>query len=425
MPKASTIKKVSNMDTPAIGQHLTITLESPAHGGESVARVDGMVIFVPRTLPGDTAVVEITQVKKSFARARLVEIVNPGPGRIADTCPAAAHGAGCCDYSFVHPDRELELKKQVLADQIERIAHIADYPEIETIDLAPREGWRTRFRLGVDSEGHAGIYAAQSTDIVTGHVCAQAPQGLFDGIIGDNARTFTPGAEVIVALDSEGNRHVVQTTKAARGRNTRKVVEVLEGSGMPRQQVGEVTFELPATAFWQAHSQAPEAYSKTIREWVREGMDDQAGYVRNAWDLYGGVGMFVPALQQVLRKAVVHSVELSPAAAKVGKKALGGNKAVFHSRDVAAALPHLPKAPVVVLDPPRKGAGAEVISGIASYRPELVVHVGCDPATFARDLKSWAENDYELVKLRLFNAFPGTHHAEAIGLLIHMPTETL
>ncbi|MDU0477849.1 TRAM domain-containing protein [Staphylococcus chromogenes] len=413
------------METPSVGTTLTLTFDSAAHGGESVARTDGMVVFVPRTVPGDVAVVELTEVKKRFARGRVVELLAEGPGRVPDSCPAAQQGAGCCDYSFVASATELSLKHQVLRDQLERIGRLTAIPPIDIVDLAPATGWRTRFRLGVNAQGQAGFRAAHSNEVITGQQCRQAAPGVLDGIVGPDARVFEPDSEIIVAIDSDENRHVVQTSKAGRGKTARKVVQVLEGDGMPVQRVGNTTWQLPAVSFWQAHSAAPAAYSKLVTEWIKEAFQDEATYVRAALDLYGGVGMFVPAIQAALPKATVHSVELAPQAAKVGKTALHNTKVQFHTQDVYASLPHLPKAGVVVLDPPRKGAGEQTIERLAAAAPEVVIHVGCDPATFARDLGAWQQHGYELVKLTMFNAFPGTHHSETFGLLIPAPNEDL
>lgn len=416
------------MQKPSVGDRLQLTFESAAHGGESVARTDGLVIFVPKVIPGDRAEVELVEVKKSFARGKVIELLEAGPGRVAEACPAAAAGAGCCDLSFVSPERELELKVQILRDQLMRIGKLSHMPRIEARSLEPATGWRTRFRLGVDAAGKAGIRKEGSNDLVSDQPCQQAPDGALDGIIGAGAQTFTPNSEVVVAIDSHGDRHVVQTSKAPRGKTSRHVTHVLGGSGNPVQRVGDASFTLPATSFWQAHVGAPAAYSELITEWLEESFQDEAATMRQAWDLYGGVGLFVPAIHKALPKAMVHSVELSPQAAKAakaGKAALGGDKVTFHSKDVFAALPHLPKPGALVLDPPRKGAGAQAIARMAAAGPEAVIHIGCDPATFARDLGTWEAHGYQVVKLALINAFPGTHHSESFALLILAPDEDL
>lgn len=407
------------------GQQVALHIERIAHGGEGIALDDGKVVFVRGGLPGDDLVAEITESKKSFARGRALRIDTPSPMRVAERCPAAAAGGGCCDFGIVDPAHELELKRSILEDQLRRLGRLEAFPEIEAIDLEPSSGWRTRVRLGVDKQGHAGTRKSESNEIVTDRACTQAVDGLLDGIVGEGAREFTPGSEVVVVRDDDGARHVVEVRRAPRGRRNEKVTKVVEGSGLAAQTVGGVRFVLPAASFWQAHAKAPEAYSRLIAEWISQAeISPRRGDHAVGWDLYGGVGAFAPAILLGLGAgSLVHSVETSPQAAKAGWKAFfaaadGGlaDRVVFHSSTVEGALDQLPEADVVVLDPPRVGAGAAVIEAVAASGPQAVIHIGCDPATFARDARTWTERGYGLEKLALFNAFPGTHHMEAVGL---------
>ncbi|MEJ5927122.1 TRAM domain-containing protein [Corynebacterium sp. H128] len=399
----------------ASGAQLTVHIDSAAHGGEGVARAEGMVIFVRGGVPGDTALVELLDVKKRFARGRILEVMQAAPGRVSHRCPAAAAGAGCCDYSEVSPQLELELKAGVLRDQLERIGGFAQYPEIESIDLSPTQGWRTRFRLGVDERGRAGFRASASNDVVVGKLCAQAAPGVLDDLLAPAAR-FSPRSELIVAVDSAGNRTVVEAPKAARGRSVGNVSKHVDGEHVLQQQVDDVTFNLSPLSFWQAHVAAPQAYADIAAAWLAEFEFEAKQPV--VWDLYGGVGLFVPAVLRAIPNAKVISVEISAQAAKIGRQALPGRKVDFVTGDVAKQIYHLTDPQVVILDPPRKGAGPDVISAIAARQPEAVLHIGCDPATFARDLAVWAQAGYTLEKLTQFNAFPGTHHSETFSLLV-------
>ena len=128
-------------------------------------------------------------------------------------------------------------------------------------------GWRTRVRLGVDSQGNAGMRRARSAEVVAGVQCTQPKAGLLDGIVGEGAATFTPGAELVVAVDAKGIRHVVETRAAHRGRRVERVERVLEGPGELVEHVRGFAFVFPPTAFWQAHQRAPEAYSDVIYQW--------------------------------------------------------------------------------------------------------------------------------------------------------------
>lgn len=413
------------MDSLHKSDRLTLKIERIAHGGEGIALHQGKVVFVKGAFPGDEVQVDILESKKSFARAVVHEVVHASPMRVAQRCPAAAAGAGCCDFGELDPAAEISLKKDILIDQLRRLGKVENTPPIQVVDLQPNARWRTRVRLGVDSTGRAGFRRAQSNEVISGEVCVQAVEGLLDGVVGPQAPAFTPGAEVVAVRDDEGNRHVVEVRRAPRGRRNEKVTNVIEGSGLATQEVGGVKFQLPAVAFWQAHLAAPEAYSEVIRRWLSLApITPRSGVKVIGWDLYGGVGAFVPAIMEGIGvPAVVHSVEASHQAANAGRAAFkevlsddDAHAVVFHPTSVERALDQLPEPDVVVLDPPRIGAGATVVEAVAAAAPAKVIHIGCDPATFARDTATWTRSGYRLVEVVLFNAFPGTHHMEAVGL---------
>lgn len=417
---------------PSKGEELLLGVERMAHGGVGIAHAeDGRVVFVPGAFPGDKVRVVARKVKKSFIDSQLVDIVEAGPLRVASSCPAAARGAGCCDFHELDPSKESDIKVEVLIDQLRRVAKLDD-SELAVLDvvaqeLSPQRGWRTRVRLGVDKHGRAGLRKKSSTELVTDVACTQLVLGLVEGIVGADARRFTPGAEVIAVIDSAGNRHVVESRRAPRGRRAETVLDVVEGSGDVVQAAYGHEFHFPATAFWQAHTSAPDSYTQLVRDWLTDSSADPA-MPAVAWDLYGGVGLFVPALHDALADTAslgrpqaqapkIYSVDYSPAAAAHTQESLAAYDVSFRNAKVEACAAQLPAPGYVVLDPPRTGAGDEVVLAVAQAGPRSVVHVGCDPATFARDLKAWKEAGYALKRLTMVNAFPGTHHFETMALL--------
>lgn len=413
-------------DQPEAGQALTLHVRAMAHGGEGIADApDGRVVFIRGAIPGDTVSAEPTKVKKRWMRAELREIVEPSPDRTQPACGAAAAGAGCCDYSHIAPEAQLRFKREVLEGQLRALSgrsgalHALVEPgaamPIDAIQLEPLTHWRTRVRLGVDAAGRAGMRKARSTDVIAGIPCAQPLDGLLDGIVGETAAAFSPGAELVVVRDSRGERHVVETQAAQRGRRVERIQRVLEGTGDVTEEVGGQEFTFPATGFWQAHAQAPQTYSDIIARW---GAGDYANPV--GWDLYGGVGAFVPALHSALGGGEVHTVDMSDASAAGGSDSEGARADrtwIRHHSTVEAGIAQLPAPGLVVLDPPRSGAGAQVVEAIAEAEPERVIHIGCDPATFARDVAVFGGHGFVVKQLLLVDAFPMTHHFEVLALL--------
>ncbi|MEH0146259.1 TRAM domain-containing protein [Corynebacterium sp. Q4381] len=382
-----------------------------AHGGEGIGQLeDGRVVFIPGAIPGDTVEANITKSKKRWARAELTEVVEASEDRVVPACPAAAAGAGCCDYSHINPAAQPELKRDVLRGQLASIAGVRDDDlagGIALRTLQPTLGWRTRVRLGVDESGRAGVRRARSGDVIASQRCTQPVPGLMD-----LDQRFTPGSEVVAVIDAAGARHVVETARVQRGRRVEAIENVVEGTGEVTERIGGVEFRFPATAFWQAHVRAPEVYSEIIRSW---GAGDYANPV--AWDLYGGVGAFVPAIAEATGGAHIMSVDYSPAATAAQQRGLAAFDVEMVAGKVEASVGKLKPPGLVVLDPPRAGAGEPVVAAVAAARPERVIHIGCDPATFARDLAAWRASGYGVGSIVLVDAFPNTHHFESIALL--------
>ncbi|EFK53807.1 TRAM domain-containing protein [Corynebacterium genitalium ATCC 33030] len=409
------------------GDRVRLEPTAMAHGGEAIAHAsDGRVVFVAGALPGDVVEAELTTVKKRWARAALTQVVEPSPDRTEVACPAAAAGAGCCDYSHIDPAAQTRFKREILVGQLEKHARPSGVLEgfdaaidLEEESLEPTLGWRTRVRLGVDEQGRAGMRRARSREIVAGQPCSQVVPEALDGIVGGDAR-FTPGAELVVVVDGAGQRHVVETRRAQRGKRVEHIDTRIEGGDAATEIVPvageEFHFSFPPTAFWQAHLAAPAAYSAYILDWAADDYGERTG-----WDLYGGVGLFVPSISAAMegdQAPRIVSVDYSPAATRTPQPALSAFNVDMRNQKVEAALDELPDPGLVVLDPPRTGAGENVVAGIAARRPQRVIHVGCDPATFTRDLATWGAAGYVVERMALIDAFPATHHFEVLTSLV-------
>ncbi|GGG08569.1 23S rRNA methyltransferase [Rhodococcoides trifolii] len=412
------------------GETFEVRVDGPAHGGFCVGRRDGRVVFVRHTLPGELVLVRVTEDPgKSFCRADAVEVLDPSPDRIPARCPISGPGAsGCCDFSHVTPGALRVIKSTVVREQLAKIAQIDREVTVEA--LPGRDDgtqWRSRVRLAVDDTGRAGFHRFRSSRLVTDLRCPQVVPGLYDEL-GD--ASWRPDSELHVVVDSTGTRHVVEssaaqsrtarTDRGRRGAAARRAGasgprrhRVLEGTGRPVERVGARDWELDATGFWQAHTGAADRYSDVVRNW------SGALSGATAWDLYCGVGVFASVLaDQVGPHGSVVGAEFSRQAVVDGRAALDDLPQVsLYSGRVERMFDRLPSNPsVVVLDPPRSGAGRDVVAGVSAAGAGALVHIGCDPAAFARDAGLYEQAGYRLTELRAFDAFPLTHHVEVIGL---------
>ena len=400
-------------ETPPWPEELTLTAGPPANGGSCVARHEGRVVFVRYALPGETVRVRVVGDHGSYWHADVVEVIESSPDRIDSVCPiAGVDGAGCCDLAFAEPDAARRLKGAVVANQLARLGGYhwrdEDSAVAEPIGEGGATGWRTRVRLDTSGEGRAGFHRYHSSELVTELNCAQLPAGMLDGL---NDWMWPPGAQLHVVVDDDGDRHVVQSGPRT-GRKTSTLVA--EGRYEAVQRVGRRIWRVPVTAFWQAHRDAASVYSELVVGWA------QLGPGMTAWDLYGGAGVFAAALADgVGEGGKVVTVDTSRGASRSARSALAdlGWVSVVTDSVRRALAGQTQRADVAVLDPPRSGAGREVIDLLAAAEVPRVIHIGCEAASFARDVGLYVGHGYAVEDLRVFDSFPLTHHVECIAVL--------
>lgn len=413
----------------SVGTLLELDVTGIAHGGISVARHEGRVVFVSDAVPGERVVARVTEDrKKSFWRADTVSVVTPSEHRVDHVWPEAALDrdpavrAGGAEFGHIALSHQRTLKHDVLVDAFSRFAR-TDLTEVlghdVTVESAPGDdetnglGWRTRVRLHVDEDGTAGPFAARSHTVVPVTSLPLAAQRVQDAA--PLARGAMPGASVVDVLapsGAEGARLVIDEQKPT------VVTEV----------VGDRSFAVDDTGFWQVHRQAPAVLTAAVQDLVdRDRLDPEGQHL----DLYGGVGLLAAALGDVVGpKARITSVESAARATEhaqenlaewIGARAETGRVDRWLARTaVDASRPELQRfrAGTVVLDPPRSGAGREVVVQIAALQPAQVVYVACDPVALARDVATFADLGYRLEVLRAFDLFPHTHHLEAVARLV-------
>lgn len=398
-----------------LGRTIEMEVGAVAHGGHCVSRVEGRVVFLRHGLPGELVLARVTEDKGgAFCRADAIEILRAAPERVAPPCPVAGPGlCGGCDWQHADPDYQRVLKGQVVAEQLSRLAGIEREVVVEALEGGSL-GWRTRTRLVADRAGKPGLRKHRSHDVValaeTG--CAISVPGALDEAL---ERKWRPGTEIEVTHDGHGRNHI-REVETVRGRSRTREIK----GGVAIQNAVGRPWRLAAHGFWQVHPAAADTLAQVVAQWA------QAPAGGRAWDLYAGVGLFASVLaEQVGPQGQVLAVESGRRAVVDGQANLADlpqvswltgqvERVLIDSHSIASPL-DMPD--VVVLDPPRKGAGRVVVEAIAEKKPARVVYIACDPAALARDLATFAEKGYQLADLRAFDAFPMTHHVECVALI--------
>ncbi|MDG4759362.1 TRAM domain-containing protein [Micromonospora sp. WMMD710] len=399
----------------AEAERVELTVDAVAPGGHCVARVDGQVVFVRHALPGERVLVEVTEVHRGFVRADAVIVLDASPDRVEPPCPYAKPGAcGGCDLQHVAPDAQLAWKAAVVREQLVRLGGLTD-ADLDRLGVRVEAlpggllGWRSRVRYAVDAADRAGLLKHRSHEVVPIDRCRIAHPAIQQLPVLTPTGALWPAAEAVETVASSGGDVTVAQVRDG-------VSTPVSGPSEVREVAAGRDWTLPASAFWQVHPAAAD----TLTTAVLELLDPRPGEV--AWDLYGGAGLFAAALAGRVGDARVTLVESS----RDGVDAARANLADLPHVEVVAARVETALArrritgpvDVVVLDPPRSGAGAPVVRDIVAAGPRAVAYVACDPAAFARDVRTFADLGWRLAALRGFDLFPMTQHVELVGLLV-------
>ncbi|WFE97043.1 TRAM domain-containing protein [Micromonospora sp. WMMD987] len=450
-------------------EQVELTVDAVAPGGHCVARVDGQVVFVRHALPGERVVAEVTELHRGFARADAVEILAASPDRVTPPCAyARPGGCGGCDLQHVSPAAQLDWKTAVVREQLTRLGGLTD-AEVDGLRVTVRAlpggplGWRSRVRYAVDAAGRAGLLKHRSHEVVPIDRCLIAhPVIQALPVLGRRwptaeavATVASTGGDVVVttlpdgvstrpdvpahpaALPDgpadpmalpDGPAHPmalpdVPTDPATPGDGPvpapadRPVAAAPDGSVAVRENAAGRDWTVPAGGFWQVHPAAAD----TLVDAVLDLLAPRPG--ESAWDLYGGAGLFAAALAGRVgpqaRVTVVESAVEGVAAARRNLADLPGVEVVAARVETALARRRV-TGPVdlVVLDPPRTGAGAAVVRHLVAAAPRAVAYVACDPAAFARDVRTFGQAGWRLAALRGYDLFPMTRHVELVGLFL-------
>ena len=387
-----------------------------AHGGHCVARAaDGHVVFVRHALPGERVRAVVTDERKGFLRADAVDILSPSPDRVAPPCPwAGPDRCGGCDFQHATPEAQRRLKADVVREQLARVGGFSP-DEVSALGIEVRAlpgavdglGWRTRVQYTVDASGRAGLLKHRSHEVVPVDFCRIAGPAVRDAPVLNQSWDDLDGLEVIAG--SGGDVTVLGT----RGRGRPMLVS---GPAKVHERAVGRDWSIPADAFWQVHPAAADTLATAVVELLQPRPGERA------WDLYGGAGLFAAALAPPLTgTGRITVVESDPKAAGAAQRLLRDLTTVtVLTSDVERALrnPRWRSVDLVVLDPPRAGAGPAVVEQIATRSPRAVAYVACDPAALARDLASFRQFGLQLAVLQAFDLFPMTHHVECVALLV-------
>jgi len=439
---------------PSRGDELELTVDSLAHGGNGVARLDGYVVFVAGAVPGDRVRAVVGRSKRAYAEARAVEIVEPSPDRIP---PRADHPGA--PWQVLPYERQLEVKAAQVREALKRIGKLSDF-ELEPIVPAV-EPWRYRNKLEFSfGTGEAGalvlgfhapgrwdeiapmddcLLASERANAVREQVLAWAREqrlaawdrreqrGLLRNlVVREGRRTGELQVRLVTSpgeIDTDSLIDAVRcdglfwTRQEQLGESTAAGETVLlSGTPQLRERVSGLDFLISPEAFFQTNTEMAERLYAVAAE-----LAQLRGHER-VFDLYCGIGTIGLTLAARAREVVgVEIVEPAVADAIENARVNDILNARFYAGDIRLALRELVeqagRPDVAVVDPPRAGLSQKVVRRIVEARPSRIVYVSCNPTTLAPNAAQMVEAGYRLVRVRPVDMFPQTPHIESVALL--------
>jgi tRNA/tmRNA/rRNA uracil-C5-methylase (TrmA/RlmC/RlmD family) len=384
-----------------IGEVIQVEIGPVAHGGHFVARHNNQVIFVRHGITGEIAKIKITAVTSKIAHADVIEVITPASTRVIPPCSYAGKCGGC-DFQHVQIDRQREFKRNIILEQFLRIGKIDLLQmgfDLKVEAIEPLDGlhWRTRMEFAVSNGGRIGFYGARSNDVVEINDCLIADSRMNVSILAN--RTWKSDARVEVAVSSTGEVSVVRS-----GRSISGPTQLIE-------QVGGSSLKISPNAFWQSHKLAPTTLVEAVISRLEIKKSD------HICDLYSGVGLFATAIvNEISDLGFLTLIESDKTAVADARKIFANRMNVKILQGlVAQQLSIVKRADLIVLDPPRTGAGEVVVKQMVKFKPRKIIYVACDPAALARDSKTLLDLGYKLDHISGYDLFPMTQHIECVA----------
>lgn len=401
---------------------IEIVIDRPAQGGRMIARDisqgpaggPGAIILVSGAIPGERVRARVTERKHGVAFAETVEVLDASPDR---RDPPFDPLCGGNLLSHVAYPRQLELKREILADAFRRQARIT-LETLPAITGSPETGYRMRARLHL-AGGQIGFYRERTKDVCDAVRTGQLSDGA-GAVIDAAGGVLAPAAHTIEEIVLAENVAATERLLHVVFKPGAPVIEAAELSASIAGLTGRDVLEeqLPGGATLRRHAASFFQGNRFLLAPLVTKVANAAG-AGNIADLFAGVGLF--AAEAASRGAEVIAVESDA----IAGRDLVANLAPFGLSARAVAQPvetwlsgrgSLPET--IIVDPPRTGLSAEIRHRLAALRPEKIVYVSCDPVTLARDVKEFVAAGYQLTQLEALDLFPNTPHVESIAVLL-------
>lgn len=443
---------------------IELTFEDLTHEGDGVGKVNGYPLFVPYGLPGEKAKVKVIKVKKNFGFGKLMEIQNASPERVEPPCPVYV-ACGGCQLQHMSYNMQLNMKHNQVKNVLKKIGHMENVPVHETLGMTDPWRYRNKIQIPVGERNGGlitGFYQKRSHRIIEGQESCIIQDEINDRMVGAVRRIAEKLG--ISAYNEETGRGDLRHIMVRTGQNTNETMivlvtrveklpqmdklidelqetyphiksivqninkektnvilgrktKVIWGSEYIYDTIGDIKFAISAKSFYQVNpSQTKQLYDKALEYANLTGEE-------TVIDAYSGIGTISLFLARKAKK--VYGVEIVPEAIADAKENARLNhieNAEFHVGEAEKVMPWWSaqglRPDVIVVDPPRKGCGEELLEAMLTMKPKRIVYVSCNPSTLARDLRILEDGGYETKQVQPVDMFPQTNHVECVAEVV-------
>lgn len=385
------------------GDQVRLVPDEMVHQGPTIARYNGQVVFVSGAIPGEEVLVTITRRKKQYLEGVVEQVITPSPHRVEPPCPYYG-SCGGCQFQHIDYGHQIEMKRNVVIDQLEHVGGFRDPPVSPTLPCENPYEYRNHARFTISREGNLGFMQRASHRFLKIERCLLMHPWIND-ILASLQEKCKGMTQMSVRYGINTGDWLIQPPL----KNPEVTLE--SGQKYYYESLRGHRFRVSSPSFFQVNTHQAERLAEIAREEI--GLTGNEIFV----DAYAGVGTFAVLFSPYVKKAI--AIEESAAAVADARENLKDLPNVELVLDrVESYLPKLATPPdVVLLDPPRAGCYPDTIKAILEYKPRTVVYISCDPATLARDLKALCGGGYTLKKVQPVDMFPQTYHIECVATL--------
>lgn len=404
-------------------ERVTLRLESLVHGGDSIGRHEGQVVFVPFGIPGELVVVEIIEQHTGYARGRIIEVPEPSPDRVTAPCPYFGVCGGC-QWQHMRYEAQLDAKRRIVEEQLRRIGGFSDSPVRPTLGMLDPWHYRNQARFSARRDGHLGFTRIDHHRFLQIDYCLIMQPPINEALAQLQGQAAGPRLHQVAVRAGAYTGDRLVNPRIGDG-------ETPVESGQPsfRERMLGHEFTISPSSFFQVNTKpeprdlrsvvmdAPEQVSQAELLVLLAKDRLRLSGTERVVDAYCGVGAFALALAP--HCAEVIGIEESASSLKDARlNQQGIPNVTFIQAKTEAVLPNIER-PVhaVVIDPPRAGCKPEVLRAILDLRPASVFYVSCEPATLARDLRVLVDGGFRLEEVQPVDLFPQTYHIESCTTL--------